>query len=449
MGRMDSRPIIQKSSKLAILLDSTSLDGLIAAGHADAQTILNYTATDLFEFVRSPFHTNHSGLKEIPEFEIQASANGIPVSIVVTSKKLRTLSSFGYRIGDIEKVAEIVYEKQSITNDEKGAIFLVFVQAVLNRNNDSKILVTGNEVLIRKRLWFESHIPGCILNIVTVEEAKEIMGLFARYRGHYYISGNYTCNKGHWYFLSFRSKIPHYQLVEPSMSAFSTRFIYLLESVDEIGFQYYKGANNDTLDDTMYYFNYFISLITGILDSLASITKSHLKLKFERDSTPWKTSLNPTAGEDFLKAVREKSPDLRGHINDYVGFIKLIFALREIVIHRELLEKISVTYDDRDEKWEANFIRIEQDIVRYIKNCGDGIPGYDTITKWGILRLHIDYLLDPFSFAKAATEKLVQFSDRYLQLLGFVGVINKMGDDTHSRIYINTLDLFCKDHLGF
>jgi hypothetical protein len=46
----------------------------------------------------------------------------------------------------------------------------------------------------------------------------------------------------------------------------------------------------------MYHFNYFISLITGIFDALALITKDQYNLNFRGDNYPQRTSLNPLAG---------------------------------------------------------------------------------------------------------------------------------------------------------
>ena len=44
------------------------------------------------------------------------------------------------------------------------------------------------------------------------------------------------------------------------MDGFSQRVCFLLMFIDEMGFQYYSGVNNVTMDDMTYYFNYFILL---------------------------------------------------------------------------------------------------------------------------------------------------------------------------------------------
>jgi hypothetical protein len=122
------------------------------------------------------------------------------------------------------------------------------------------------------------------------------MNLFLKYRKQYLSSVRphpkiqpHGFNRGLWYWYSFRTKVPFFHvgvtINEPYLDAFSSRFINILMSIDEIGIQYYSGVNNDTLDDTMYHFNYFITLISGIFDALALTTKDKYELTFSMDNT--------------------------------------------------------------------------------------------------------------------------------------------------------------------
>jgi hypothetical protein len=342
---------------------------------------------------------------------------------------------------------------KSLTDEEKEMILLVFIHAVLNdiyfdfhSKYKSNLLITDNDVLLKNRLWFESHFPSKPLNIATVEEALEIMDLFAKKKGVYYTFTNSTANKGLWYWRSFRSKIPYYNVSTEIMEAFSSRFVYLLMSLDEMGIQYYSGVDNDTMDNTLYHFNYFISLITGIFDSLAIETRVRMQLKFERDDIQWKTSLSNKAGDDFLKVLREKNPSLRNHINSYVDFINLIYALRESAIHREGLPKTGYEYRGKDEKWQANFIKVSKDITELIKRCGDAKKPYEVTTEWGIYQDTLGYYLSPYNFAKAASLKLIEFSNTYLQMLGFPNFIQslKPGDS-----FLEGIKRFESGKLGF
>lgn len=46
----------------------------------------------------------------------------------------------------------------------------------------------------------------------------------------------------------------------------------MLKAIDEIGMNYYKGSNNDTMEDMLYHFNYWVTLYSGVLDALAWIS---------------------------------------------------------------------------------------------------------------------------------------------------------------------------------
>jgi len=421
---MDSRPILKKRTKLGILIDSKSFDNLLSKGDdANVETVLKYFRSDPFEFVRSPFDTTHDELEKVSAFVEKYDDKGNLSAIETVRNKSPYILFFRYQMQDIEEMGKFIHS-------EKEAIVLTYVQARLNSPDGMNIFITDNKTLLKKRLWLESHVSGfpqgCHLNIVTIEGAKEIMDLFSKYQNKYYISGKYSCNEGQWYWLSFLSKVPNFHVGhvgDPFLYAFSNRFIYLLMCVDKMGFQYYLGVNNDTLNNILYHFNYFISLMTGIFDSLAIITKEQYNLTFKgKHIPPAKISLNPRAGKDFLKALRDsnRNPNLRKHINNYVNFIKLIYQLREVIIHREMLQKTALEFIGSDEKWKANFVKINPDIAKCIHLCNDGTQKYEPITQWGMYRSNTDNFLEPFQFAKSATKILITFSNEYLELSDFL-----------------------------
>lgn len=442
---MDSREIIRKGKKLGLLIDSKTFSSLLSRGNKDAEKLLKYSKSKHFQFVRSPSASVPNELRNVPEILPKYDDNGNLTAIEIARDKSHHMLAFRYRMRDIEKIGEKIYNRKNLSSSEKESIILVFIQAVLNRFNDKNILITGNKTLLKYRLWFESHFPGCPLNVATVAEAKEIMDLFSKYQNEYYMSGNYTCNKGHWYWLAFRSKVPNFHVGDSILEAFSNRFVYLLMSVDEIGFQYYLGVNNDTMDTTGYHFNYFISLLTGIFDSLAIRTNNQYDLLFKG----MHISLNPRVGKVFLKAVGRKNPRLLNHVKKYLNFIKLIYQLREVIIHREMLQKIGVEFEGRDESWKMNFFKVDGNIFSFIKQCGDKSQEYEVVTEWGIYRLHKDYFLEPFHFAKSATRTSVEFSNKYLELLGFTNYIIKLKKKKITDDFLRGIEGFERDNLGF
>jgi len=446
---MDSRAIIKREGNLKIFLDTKCFNHHLCKNNLDLEKILNYMNSKPFEFIRSPFDTNNNKLKKILTYYEKYDFKEDLSSIEIIREKSHSCIGFGYKMQDVESVGKTIYDKNFLTKDEKEAVKLVFIQVVLMRSKDSDILISQNGTLLKKRLWLESHFPGLPINTVSLNEAKEIMDLFSKYQNKYYISGNYTCNKGYWYWLSFRQKVPNFHVEDSILKAFSKRFVYLLESLDEMGFQYYLGVNNDTMNTMMYHFNYFISLATGIFDSLAIKTKNKYKLSFKNSNFPSKTSLNKKAGREFLNALRENNPNLRTHINEYVNFIKLIYRLRELLIHGEMLDINSFTFSGGEERYEIGTVKVKGDIINSIKLCGDKIRKYDNFTQWGIFEFNNSYFLEPFHFAKVASKTLVNFSNKYLALLNFKNYIEGLRKNDKNDHFLRSLELFTKNKLGF
>jgi len=445
---MFGRPILPKQEKLVIIVDSRSLHDLLANGNHTAKTILKYSTCELFEFVRSPLDTAYPELKGLPVFIQRYDDKGNLTSIDIVTDKLKSTTLFGYKMADIEEIGKHICKKRLLTSEEREAILLVFIHSALHIRNEMRVMTTNNKVLLSNRIWFESHFPGRLLNIATVEETKEVMDLFAKYRSKYYISGHYPTKKWEWYWYSFRSKIPNYHVGDSILDAFASRFVYLLMSLDEIGFQYYSGASNDTMETTIYHFNYFISLISGIFDALAIKTKNQLDIKFDRDSIDSRTSLNPKAGKEFLKQVREKSPDLRQHIMNNIHFIKLIYDLRELVVHREMLPKSG--FEDSTKKWKANFITVNPDIADLITQCGDRSQDYEPMTIWGLYSVTPRFrFLEPYHFSKAAATALISLCNTFLHLLGFGDFLESFEKQGKKDIFTTTMERFREDSLGF
>lgn len=443
---MVSKPILLKKGMLRILVHSRSLDNLLSKGNQNTITLLKYSKCKLFEFVRTPLNTDRDELRSVPALTKKYDDRGNLIGIEIVLDECPSPTAFNYRMQDIEEIGRTIHNKQFLSADEKEAVICVFIQAALNQGDDMNIMVTDNEVLLGNRLGFESHFPGCVLNIATVEEAKEIMDLFSKYRGKYYISNNYLDRKWRWYWFSFRSKVPNYHVGDNILDALASRFVYLLMSLDEMGFQYYSGVNNDTMESTIYHFNYFISLAAGIFDNLAIKAKDQFNLKFRGDNFPPKTSLNPNAGKEFLRALREKNPNLREHINSYVHLIKLIYHLRELVIHREMPPK---TGFEMPHEWKANFIEVDKNTIDLVSSCGDKNQEYEPITQWGLYKLGTKYFLEPFHFAKSAAILLLSFSNKYLDLLGFSNFILDMEQQGKKDTFLSTIKTFKRNSLGF
>jgi hypothetical protein len=448
MISMDSRNLLVKTQRVQVLLDTNSYNSFIAQGNRNAIAIMGYFDSEFIQFVRTPIFTSSEHLQTIPEYAFELDADGwirgISVSRINQSQKM----SFGYKKETLFQIAQIVYEKHEITDEEFEKILLVFIQAIFSETRTFheeiiSIFITNEPVLLKKRLWFESHFPGRALNIMSLDEATIFLDLFHKKTGKYLMSTHWSLNKGYWYLLSMRQKIPHYNVGDPMIDALSKRFEFCLMALDEMGIQFFSGANNDTMDNTLYHFNYLISLITGIFDNLALKTNTQLGINY---TDLRKVCINNNGGKEFLREVRSRNQELRDHISSYMNFINLIYEFRELVVHREGLAHTGFE-DYGDLRWKANFITVNANIGDRIRTCGDMPSEFDPYTVWGYYNLHDFLLLEPYHFALEVVMKLTSFVDKYLELLGyplFIESARTRGDE-----FANTLNQFERGHLGF
>jgi hypothetical protein len=365
---MYGKPFLLNLPKLKLLIESSSVDAYLPNASRRAQSLLKYSSSEFLEFTRTRHQVANNELKEIVEFEKEYE-NGSLRGIKIVRTESEKHCGFRYKKNQIEEIGKIVFNKQRLDDDELNLTELVFIQVSLRWHDELNLLITNDNRLLKNRLWFEGHFPGGDLNIVTLEEAAEIVDLYFKSQGKYYLSTNYTANKGFWYWLSLRLKVPFFNVGDPIIDALAKRFHFALISVDEMGFQYYSGVNNDTMDFAIYHFNYLILLISGIFDSLAIRTHKQYKLAFNGSDNPCRISLQNDLGKLFLRALREKNSALRNHVNEYVNFIKVIYLLRDTILHREGLETPKFESRNADQPWQANLIEVPKETAEWLRLC--------------------------------------------------------------------------------
>ena len=441
---MYTRPFMREAESLTILLDSHSLDEALLSLNRRSRVLLQYDGVKSLKFLRTPESTRDRELQKIVEFRRKTKSDGSLHSIEITRGEHTSKYAFGYGGDSVERIGKYVLGKDELDTNEKRAIELVFIHATLKQSDPLNILVTENDALLKNRSRFKSHFTSGLLSIMTLEEAVEGVDLFMKQKGEYPISHHYNANKGYWYWLSFRTKVPFYHVTKRAspfeksiLDSFAQRFVFLLMSVDEIGFDFYKPVNNDTMDNTIYHFNYFVSLMSGILDSLALQTFNQYKLVFEGSQHRSRISLYKKSGKEFLKAIRDENPSLRKHISKYVHFINAIPILRERILHREGLQEVN--FD------QACLIRIPSEFVDRIKQCGDNEENFEPWTEFGV---YSHSFLVPYKFAKTATLLLSRFCNKYLQLLGFKNFIEQLEKEKPQDSFLSDIRLFERDNLG-
>ena len=453
---MDSRPLLKKLKNVGILIDSKTFEESLNEGNRTAFALLSYSRNDYVTYIRSPIPSRNESLNEVPQYNVtipekEVSPINPPGKLVYENDKCRTTKSFTYQSKNIINHAKTILRKAAIDSDEFDSFLLVCVLATLNgissynkKRDEIFILITQNETLLKNRLRIESNFYTIQLNIMSIEEASIFLDLFFKKNGLYLVSGNFQINNGGWYLHSLRSKIPHCNMGEPIIAALAKRMQYALMALDEIGIQYYQGVDLDTQDNTLYHFNYLISLITGIFDNLAIKTNDSFKINFPY---PAQISLSSSNKSGFLKQVKEKDPVLRKLILENGHLITLIYSFRELVIHREGLDRLSFHYNSDEGQWRANFIKISKNELNLINLCGDKKSEYDNISNWGVHTDGDNVFLEPYHFSFEMLKMLIPFVDKYLELIHHSSFIEKQ-QQIDSDFY-RMMKVFDENHLGF
>jgi len=305
--------------------------------------------------------------------------------------------------------------------------------------------VTENEDFLSRRyssnqnVSIESFFRG--IRLVNLTDCLDIMDLFVKTHNLHLRSPNAKMDKGFWYWLYFRWKVPHYNVPIPRSSSltskndildtFGKRFRYLLIAVDELGKLHHFNSDDEIM--ILYHFNYILSLITGIFDNLAIHAAENYNIEFPYN----RISLRNNGGKEFLKEVENHDVDLRNHIRNNNDFIALIHILRDKVIHAEGLREIGVFFDGKI----STFIPIDSSQEGMIRCCGDKPGPYKQLTEWGVYKRVApntnikDFFLVPYYFARSSTELLMKFADIYLELIGHERFLDSLShDDDYSQL---------------
>jgi hypothetical protein len=403
------------------LFDSDSIDKTASSLSRRAISIFKYQKVEPLIFLRTEYSTENVLLKQIPEIHIAYQNDGRKYIKTPTG----TCGLRKFVDMDIQWLGKEILNKQELTKQDIEMVQLVFIQDALNRFDGDNLLVTENRTLLSTAANFQRKL-STPLNIVTADEAAEILDLIFKYNSIYYMSPYLSTSKHNWYWLSFRSKIPNYQpdisrfknnqslrdLFRSSiLDAFSQRFCFLLMSLDEMGFRHYSHVNNDSMEDTTYHFNYFILLITGIFDSLAIHTKNQYHLLENEQINPSMISLRSKNGKKLLQALEPKNAALKKHIQDNQDLINAPYYLRELIAHRESLHPQHFNLDGTS----VNFLFVTDDFAECLIRLGDDQEN-GGCSKFGI---YSHSFLSPYIFAKSITSLLTNFCTKFLQLLGY------------------------------
>lgn len=453
---MDYKPLLYKTKKIEIILDSNSFVNLLASKNllADAILLLRHREHEKYvNFVRTPMDISNSGLNEIKPYIIKRDETNGKLLIQIQDNKheifLETVLSIARNI-----YKKDIFFEEDISKEGFLKILNICVQsrriadasayASLSKLNQTFLYITNDELIwqnlsVINKLFYQQ------LNIISIEETSIILDTFLKKNGTLY--GGLHIGDLIWYQLSTYSKFPHYNRDGRYMIAFFTKFRFALKALDELTFNYYCGVDYP-FDYTMYHFNYFLSLITGMLDNLA--LQSDMKLKIAHHPL-LEISLCKDRGKKFLPKIGEKKNELKQHIDSNSDYIRLLNTLRHTVIHRDEFPRVS--FHNITEGWEAKLIQVDFDIIshcqdKFTKNENKFCPFSD----WGFYQTKFKderkLYIEPYHFSIRTINWLVNFSDKYMELLGYPCFVTE--PDLLKRMdFYDLLDYFQKSHLGY
>lgn len=403
---MDSR---QFELPLRIILDIPVLRGKYS------ERIQQYNDNDLFEFlaVGSP--------SRFTEVKLDVENQSLWFERNLRGKLSREEYSFLYTEEMINKLAS----SGELKPEEFKLLFIAKTLAFNFRQKQKVIMCTQRKKLLNYRKYFITDLPE--FTIFDPEEASLFIDLFCKKRDKYLIYPQHFTNKGLWYTYSMRAKMHQFHLawsvnaysrnpqnvddrnVMEMMGSISNRMKDMLKAIDEIGMKYYTGSNNDTLADTIYHLNYWITLYSGILDALAWVSL------YRYDIPVFNKNKVSIKNEDVLDELYKRNPKLREVLEKNQNIVNLVYDPRNMVIHRGTLKGLRL--GNRQENFNFNMIEVDGEFLSHIRALQKVVP--NGLNKAGLYDLRGRFLLEPYRFVRFATRCFIDFLNLYVSMLDY------------------------------
>jgi len=192
---MNSKKILNRVKKAKIFIDSASFNYPI--NNSKAERLLLQIGCNPFLFYRYPQKVKYEQLKRIPELKITFDANNEIKEIIYESENVATTNFYSHKNKDVIEFAKYIFEKDNLKDFEIELMKLLYIVADSSRH-DKKItyfLVTNNKIILKNRSYLCSYFVFSEMNIVSIDEAVEILSLYLKFQDYYYIRGNSKVNR--------------------------------------------------------------------------------------------------------------------------------------------------------------------------------------------------------------------------------------------------------------
>jgi hypothetical protein len=280
--------------------------------------------------------------------------------------------------------------------------------------------------------------------IITAEQALELIRIMFTYHGLYYIEPNIPINEGFYYLYRFKKLFYNYQYVwtiaaygqgkgfnekvQDHLASLATRLEFVCRAYDKIAFFSLRTANHDYQSKQLYHLVYFIMLITGIFDSLAHIINVFYDMNLKRKSVSLRVSEDDKSQRTskYFQKLQQKNSSLFQYIakKEIQNNINTFYPLRDSLQHRELLAGALLRQGSEPDK---NIFILTSETAEEFKKLGispDFIEGIGSKFCF----------LDALSFVKWAQLSVTLIVNNVLSLIDWDSATKQLPKDVQDKI---------------
>jgi len=280
-------------------------------------------------------------------------------------------------------------------------------------------------------------------NIITAEQALEIVRIILTAHGRFYITAGRSVNEGFYYLYRFKKLFMEFQyawtvavyahekgLSEKTydyLASLGTRLEFICRAYDKVAYFSLRTANHDHQSTQLYHLVYFVMLITGVFDGLAHIIEEFYQMNIKRRediSLRMPESNKDRKSSTFYQLLQSKNANLYEFLaeSDTQRDIKAFYPLRDSLQHRELPAGVQLHQNSETGK---NVFELNSESYERLK----GVPHSPTFIIRGNPRF-----LDPYPFIKWAQEVLVGLVNRVLSSIDWDSVCLTLPSEIQHKI---------------
>lgn len=251
---------------------------------------------------------------------------------------------------------------------------------------------------------------------------------------YYYVVPRYKIDEGYYYLFRFKKVFINFQNAWTTVlnleenigdsklinqfDSLSQRLNFICRAIDKLSFEALKNANNDTQDNILYHFGYYIMLVTGVFDDIAWILNFLYKLNLNRMDVV----LKETRKCAFHTKLKHHNHELyefltRDDIQNHIG---LFYPLRDTLQHRRFIK--GMAYKDMSNR-KRNIFNFPKQIVEILSklSADRSLKDFGLVDQYGE-----KYYFDVYIFSNKSFEIVSMLVNNILDLIDWGNIISEL-----------------------